>query len=239
MKDVTTQLRKLARSKRIMIGGILVVAAAAAGSTVALTTSGATTSFYATCMEPSTQHEREDGQEWLKLKIAAEEKECSYYAKLHETISPGEEREAKAKFRAAHPPTAVTPQAEEESAGRRVTGIVEGPQTPPRNPGEPYFFSVSHWTGQVNGRWYIVWAGATTEAPNPDGKTGGISSGVVVGLEPAKISSGEAAKIVGIFPAPGGDREALNVAAASGSTLTLQSPGGETSSFDVATLRYD
>ena len=140
--------------------------------------------------------------------------------------------------RARHRSAAVGTPAREEGAGRRLTGIIYGVQAPPRSRGEPYFFSLSHWAGEVNGHWYVVWAGATTKRPSPDGKTRAIRSAVAVGREPAKVGSGEAAKIVGIFPTPGSGREFITVATVRGDELTLRSPAGRSFSFDVATRTF-
>jgi hypothetical protein len=230
MRDFMMPFRYARKSTRVRVGALLVVVLLAAGVTFALGTSSATPSFFQECMRPFTQSERESGEQWLKEKIASQEKECRYLAYLNETITPSQEQEGLEKFRATHKPGELST----GSGGTRVTKIVDRPQPPP---GVPFFQATSHWVGSIDGQWYTVWAGATAGPPTK-GVVRDIESAVVVYQQPVNLDSTESGSPMRTYSPPGGDGEPLRITAASDGVLTLQTSTGETMSFDVATRTF-
>lgn len=222
-------MRNAAKSTRVRVSAVLLALLLAGGLTVALTTSNATSSFFQECMRPFTQSEREGGEQWLKEKIASQEKECRYLANLNETISPQQEQEAKERARAKHKPGALAT----GTLPRRVTGIENGSGGGPAGM-SGVFLATGHWVGLADGKWYIVWAGAKRVPPNE----APVESAVVVRLQPQKLGSAENGTFVGTYGTPAGERQPLTIAAANEGVLTLKTSTGQTLTFNVATRTF-
>ncbi|HXN37481.1 MAG TPA: hypothetical protein VN892_05550 [Solirubrobacteraceae bacterium] len=223
------RLRNIAKSTRVRVSAVLLALLLAAGLTVALTVSSAAPSAFQECMGAFTQSEREGGEQWLKEKIASQEKECRYLAHLNETISPQQDREDKERARATLKPGALAT----GTLPQRVTGIENGSGGGP--PGmSGVFLATGHWVGLVGGKWYIVWAGAKRVPPSEEP----VESAVVVYLQPQKLGSAETSTFVGTYGTPAGERQPLTIAAANEGVLTLKTSTEQTLSFDVATQTF-
>lgn len=220
-------LRKATRSTRVRIGALLAGGLLIAGLVLALETSSATNSSFNECIGQFSSSERESGPQPIKEKIAGVEEECRHLAVINESITPAQEQEAKEKFRARHKRGELNPGPEAPPE----TGIIDSREPPL---GRKTAFRVENvWSGEVEGQWCIVYAGAKTSPENEDGPPE-----VLVYRSPIAPNSSEPNTFVGAYHPPGNERTPLTITAASGDVLTLQTSTGATVSFDVATRTF-
>ena len=226
--DFKRWLRKATRSTRVRVGALLAGGLLIAGLVLALETSSATnSSFYNECIGQFSSSERENGPQPIKEKIAGVEEECRHLAVINESITPAREQEAKEKFRARHKRGELNPGPEAPPE----TGIIDSHEPPL---GRKTVFRVENvWSGEVEGQWYIVYAGANTSPENGHGHPE-----VLVYRSPTTPNSSEPNTFVGAYSRPGHERTSLTITAASGGVLTLQTSTGATVSFDVATRTF-
>ena len=237
VSTMSSRLRRPGRSTRVRAGLILLAALLTAGLVlgIALGTSGATkTSYYQECANKFGTSERAADPQWLKEKIAQEDEECEHLAAINESISPTEETEAKERFRASHKRGELNPEPESSP----VTGIIDSREAPLGR--KETFRATNHWTGQVEGQWYVVYAGARTSPE--DGAPGNSEDGraeVLVYHTPDSSDSAEPNTFVAAEnPSAAAERTPLTIIRASGGILTLETDTGAMMTFDVATHSF-
>lgn len=109
----------------------------------------------------------------------------------------------------------------------RVSGISHWRQAPF---GTETFAATGHYSGMVNNRWYVVYAG-TIGGQGADAGTGGI----VIQTFDAKSDTHE----VDLGPFPDKGTRQLTIVSVSGDVLTLTSQSGATTTFNLETERFE
>jgi hypothetical protein len=192
--------------------------------TPSITTSRSARAF-ANCMAPFTGYPPE--------KLAPLEEECRQRAAAIANLTVAEEEAVKVALRDSAPVRQTLSEAAEATSGppARVTGLNDSREGPPGR--SQAFDSTGSWGGEVDGRWYQVYAGAkmTPGANVPDG------SELLVYEDPTNIQTGRRALLLGEYAPPGGGSEPLELVSASGGTLTVQT-SGSTLSFDLTTRSF-
>jgi len=111
-------------------------------------------------------------------KLALRERECRRREAASSGVTLAQALEKKAQLR-AHP------QRRELAPPTRLTGLVNDRQGPAGT--NQTFHSTSHWAGNVDGQWYIVYAGAAVApATNEDTR-----SELRIYKEPSNLNNGE------------------------------------------------
>jgi hypothetical protein len=187
----------------LLTGGVIV--AGSAGS-------GPRPTFLTNCLALTAG--LEDG------KLARRERECRRREAASSGVTLAQALERKAQLR-AHPQRA------ELAPSTRLTGLVNDRQGPAGT--NQTFHSTSHWAGNVDGQWYIVYAGAAA-APDTNENT---RPELRIYKEPTDLNSGEPNVLVGSYTPPGGGHQPLTIASASAGVLTIRTSTGAMLSFDV------
>jgi hypothetical protein len=153
-------------------------------------------------------------------KLARRERECRRREAASAHITLAQDLEEKAKLRATrYSPETATP--------TRLTGLVSDPQGPIGT--NQTFHATGHWVGEVEGQWYLIYAGAKA-SPDTNQDT---RSELLVYKEPAEVGVGDEHIFVGAYVPPAGGTEPLTITSASESTLSLRTSTGATLSFNV------
>jgi hypothetical protein len=115
-------------------------------------------------------------------------------------------------------------------------GIEANPQNPEGN--NHFFLPTTCWTGEVNGRWYEVYAGAKR---SPAGEEPLLQSELHVYEDPVqeRASSTEVLVLVGKYVPPAATKEALTITGSQGDVLTIKTEAGASLKFNLATSTFE
>jgi len=182
--------------------------------------------IYAACMAPFAGYPPE--------KLEAIEDECRVRRADSEKFTVAEEAAHKAEMRKTSAARRASQQAQVDAeapaeAHSALSASHEGPFGSDHG-----FAATGHWTGEVDGRWYEVYAGAKVD-PVSEAAT---RSELLVFSAPAAPQGDESSRLLGTFAPPGGGTEPLTITGANGDVLEVQTSTGETLRFDVATQSF-
>jgi hypothetical protein len=158
-------------------------------------------------------------------KLERREEECEQREAVINRLTPAqradERRQLDAQFEA---------QSRHAAQQAPTEGIVESRGGPPG--ASQIFRTINEWDGEINGRWYVVYAGATLDPET----NRAVQAELRIYREPAGLGASETEKLafVGIYVPPGSGSEPLRITAATGSTLTVATSAGTTVDLDVA-----
>jgi hypothetical protein len=156
-------------------------------------------------------------------KLAFRERECGRREAVINSETPAERASQRQRDREAY--YAHTPSRRPQKMQAGVFDVGQGP------PGaSQVFHTVNEWDGQIDGHWYVVYAGT---ALDPDTAQATQAALRVYRLPPGLgAKENEHLTLVGSYVPPNAGTKALKIVSADGSTLTVEGAGGPVS-FDV------
>jgi hypothetical protein len=152
-------------------------------------------------------------------KLAMRERECRKREAATSHVNVTADVERKAQLRAASHSIAPAP--------ARVIGVVVDHQGPVGT--NQTFHATSHWAGEVDGRWYLVYAGARAN-PASNQNT---QSELRVYREATELNGGGPNVFIASYVPPDGESQPLTIMSATASVLTIGTSTGATLTFNV------